>query len=226
MQFPNASYARTRRNARSLHVTVSLCMPLCISLSACPTRASMHFTVYLPYACLYAFPCTLSLCMPLCASLCSCPMRVSMHFTVYVPSTCLYAFHYLLCACLCAFHCLLCLCNSLSSFPMQLSSAERNDLTTSTFPMQFTIYFPYAVELCRTQRLYRKNPSQCFREKKQIHVAVCFEKPLGKTRERVESLSEGHLMLATKVLAQAGDSANLSKVLGTLWGFEVRIACR
>ena len=53
------------------------------------------------------------------------------------------------------------------TFPMQLmqlTCAEHNDLTTSLFPMQFTVYFPYAAELRSTQRLYRKNPSQCFRK--------------------------------------------------------------
>ena len=48
-------------------------------------------------------------------------------------------------------------------------------ISLCTFPMHasphFTAYFPYAVELCRTQRLYRKNPSQCFRGKKKENTS-------------------------------------------------------
>ena len=57
-------------------------MPLCISLCAPPTHASMYFTLYLPhtsrmllafhsllpYACLHAFYCLLSTRMPLCVA--------------------------------------------------------------------------------------------------------------------------------------------------------------
>ena len=162
------SYARARRNARSLHNSLctfplrasmhftiyfpcaclyalhcllSLHTPLRISLSAFLVRTSMHLCQYLPYACLYAFDGLLSLCMHLCISLCTCPMHASLHFTVYFP-----------CACMYAFHSVLALCISLCTFP------------THAF-MHFTAYFPYAVKLCRMQRLYRKNLSQCFREK-------------------------------------------------------------
>ena len=55
---------------------------------------------------------------------------------------------------------------SLSTFPMQLSCAERRKFHCALSLRIYTDYFPYAVELCRTQRLYRKNPSQGFREKR------------------------------------------------------------
>ena len=101
-------------------------------------HASMHFTLCLPYACRYAFHCLLSLRMHLCTSLCACPTHASMHFTVYFP---VHASMYFTLRLPYAFHCALSLCMSLcialSTFPIQLSCAER---------------------------LYRKNPSQCFRE--------------------------------------------------------------
>ena len=112
-----------------------------------PVHAYTHDTVYFPCACLYA----------------------SMHLRQYPPYACLDAFHCLLslshasthftvyfpCACLYALASLLAirmpLCISLSTFPTRAS-------------MHFTVYFFYAVELRRTQGLYRKNPSQCFRK--------------------------------------------------------------
>ena len=130
-------------------------MPLCISLSTFPVHACMHYIVYFPCACLYALHCLLSLCMPLCislsnalcmhrgTSLCTCPMQASMYFAVYFP-----------CACLYAFSCLLSLCMRLQFFAMHAS-------------MHFTVHFSHAVELCRTQRLYWRNLSECFREKVQ-----------------------------------------------------------
>ena len=105
-------------------------------------------------------------------SLCALSMHASMHFTVYFPCACLYTLHCLLSlrmslciflsssrTCLYAFHC---------TFPVHAS-------------MHFTLYLPYAclcafhcafpMQLscaCRTQRLYRKNPSQCFREERHM----------------------------------------------------------
>ena len=79
----------------AFHCVLSLCMPLCVSLSTFPAHASMHtfparastrFTVYFP-----------------CAS--------SMHFTLYLPYACLYAFY-----CLPSLRMLLCI--SLSTFPV------------------------------------------------------------------------------------------------------------
>ena len=101
-------------------------MPLRISLFTFPVHASMHFTVcsrakeykiatrftlYFPYACLYAFHSLLSLCMPLCISLSTFPEHASMHFTVYS--------HYDMPL-------------SLSTFP----SAVQN-ISLRTFPMHF-----------------------------------------------------------------------------------------
>ena len=69
----------------------------------------------------------------------------SVHFTVYFVCACIYAFYFVLALCM-ALWILLC------TFPMHAS-------------MHFIVCLPYAVELCRTQRLYRKNrSSQCFRE--------------------------------------------------------------
>ena len=93
----------------------------------------------MPNACLYAchvyFPC-------------------ACHFIVYFPCSCLYCA--LSHACLYAFHSVLALRmpprRSLCTFPIRTS-------------MHVNVHFAYAIELCRTQRLYQKNPSQCFREK-------------------------------------------------------------
>ena len=71
--------------------------PVCISLSTFPAGASMHFTLYLLYACLYAFHCALSLLMPLCVALCALPTQCPMRFTVHPFYACLCAFHYLFC---------------------------------------------------------------------------------------------------------------------------------
>ena len=146
-----------RRNAKSLRISLcsfamhasncllSLCMPLCISLSTFPAHASMHFTVYFPCACLYEFHCLLPLCMHLCISLCTCPMHFAVHF------------------------------------PWHAS-------------MHFIVYFPCAVELCRTQRLYRKNPSQCLSGKCCFRLADLFGMATLKT---MNSVSIGKNMLAT-----------------------------
>ena len=84
----------------------------------------MHFTLRLPYACLYAFHSVLVLGMHLRVSLSIFLAHASMHFTLH-----------LLYACLCAFHCLLSLrmplCVSLSTFPTHAS-------------MHFTLRLPYA----------------------------------------------------------------------------------
>ena len=113
----------------------------------------MNCTVYFPRACLYAFHCALSICKPVCVSL-SFPARASMYFNVYFP-----------CACLYVLHCLL-------SFRMHLCISLCTCLMNAC--MHFTFCFPCAVELCRTERLYRRNPSQCFREKPQQQlVCVC-----------------------------------------------------
>ena len=132
------------------HCALSLRMPLCISLSTFPAHASMHFTVYFSCACICALPSALALCMPLCMSLSTFPAHASIHFTVYFPCACLYAFHchasmhftlYLPYACLYATHCALSLraplCISLSTFPMQLSCAERNDFAGRTLRNAF-----------------------------------------------------------------------------------------
>ena len=125
-KFPRASYARARRKARSLrislctfplhasmhqtlyfpcaclyafHCLLSLCIHLCTCLRTCPMRASMYLTVYFFCVRLYAFQRLLSPCMHLCVSLCTCPMHASVHFTVHFPYTALYAFHCLLSLC-------------------------------------------------------------------------------------------------------------------------------
>ena len=126
----------------AFHCLLALCMHLCITLSTFPVHAvCMHFTVYSPCA----YICALASVMPLPISLSTFPTHASMHATVFFPCACIYAFHSVLAL-------RMPLCMSLSTFPLHAS-------------IHFTVYFPYAVGLCRTQRLYRKNPSQCFREK-------------------------------------------------------------
>ena len=169
--------------------------------TAClPVHASMRFTLYLPYACLYAFHCLLSLRMPpcitlstfpahaslhvtacsqcarhLCTCLSTCSLRAS-HFTAYFPCACISAFHSALALCMhqCISLCTCPICIALSTFPLHASMHSFCTCPmhfTVYFPhacpitMHFAVYFPYAVKLCRTQRLYRKNHSQCFGEK-------------------------------------------------------------
>ena len=104
-----------------------------ISVCNFPTHASTHFTAYFTRACLYAFHCLLSLRVPVCVCL-----------TVRFPYVCLYAFHSALAL-------RMPLCVSLHTFPTYACLH-----VVHTFPMQFIVYFPYAVELRRTRRLYRK----------------------------------------------------------------------
>ena len=116
-KFPRASYARARSNAGSYcPCLLSMCAPLCISLctfptcialSTVPVRATMHFPVHSVHA--------------------------SMRFAVYFPASTRITLNFPY-ACLYVFHGLLPLRSSLSTFPMQLSCAERND-----------VYFTYAV---------------------------------------------------------------------------------
>ena len=100
----------------AFHSLLSLRMPLRTSLCTCPAHASMHFTdysvraykykfiqftIYFPYACIYALHSVLVLCtplcislstvrMPLCTSLCTCPGHASVNFP---SASCIYALH-------------------------------------------------------------------------------------------------------------------------------------
>ena len=129
-------------------------MPLCVSLSTLRVPLG-HFAVYFSCARIYALHSALALRMPLCISLSIFPARASLRFPLCFPCARLYAFHCLLCACLHAVSCLLslrmhlcislCTCPSLrtplrvslSTFPMQLSCAERNDFTGRTLRNAF-----------------------------------------------------------------------------------------
>ena len=138
---------------------LSLRMRPCTCLSTCPTHASMHFTVYCPCACLYAAHCLLSVCLPQCISastclrmhpctcLSTCPTHASMHFNVYFPCACLYAFHCLLSPCV---HLCVLLCACPSHFTVH---SLRTPLCVS-----LSVYFPYAVELCRTATTLPEQP--------------------------------------------------------------------
>ena len=75
----------------AFHCLLSMRMPLCTSLCACPAHASLRFTADSAHASMQftvQFPAH-----HLCISLCTGPMQSSRHFIVYFPYACLAAFH-------------------------------------------------------------------------------------------------------------------------------------